>query len=180
VFNILYNLNSPVTAWKHSESGYLKNTSFRQDRDRFGRKGVSEDRVDVSRPLTCTAPDVELGAESLNRTLRTGPQNNAATVVRQSIQIQVRFALITFYDTTKNSVSASRTYIAGFFVLDPLFSANLSPIRNSPQNYLFADSHRKIVDVLTRKFITLMASGVAFLFCTGSYFTCPAMQERFI
>jgi hypothetical protein len=51
--------------------------------------------------------------------------------------------------------------------LNPFFSTNLSPIRNSPQNNLFANSHGKIFNMLTRKFIALMTSGVTFLSRAG-------------
>ena len=48
------------------------------------------------------------------------------------VQVQHGFALITFYSAPENLIAAFRTDIAGFFILNPLFSADLPPIRNSP------------------------------------------------
>jgi len=69
------------------------------------------------------------------------------------IQIQACLALITFYSAAENLITAFRADIAGFLILNPLFSTNLPPIRNSPQYDLFADRHRKLINMLTGKFI---------------------------
>src|SRR3990172_2507318 len=97
----------------------------------------------------------------------------------QLIQIQLRFTLVTFYNAPYNLIAAFGANIAGFFIFNPFFSANLSPIWNGPQNDLFADSHGKMFNILTGKFITLMASGVAFLSCAGPDLTLPAVHKLF-
>jgi hypothetical protein len=96
------------------------------------------------------------------------------------VQIQTRFTLITFNGTPEDSIAALRTNIAGFFVLNPFFSAHLPPIGNSPQNDLFADGHGKIFNILTRKFIALMTSGVTFLSGAGPDLTLSAIHKLFI
>ena len=96
------------------------------------------------------------------------------------VQIQLDFTLITFYGAPENLIAAFRTGVAGFFILNPLFSTNLSPIWNGPQDNLFANSHGKFFNMLTRKFIALMTSGVTFLSCAVLDLTLPAIHKRFI
>jgi hypothetical protein len=99
---------------------------------------------------------------------------------KKLVQIQLRVTLVTFYNAPENFIAAFRTNIASFFILNPLFSTNLSPIRNGPQNDLFANSHWKMFNVLAGKFIALMTSGVTFLSCTLPDLTLSAMHELFI
>jgi len=96
------------------------------------------------------------------------------------VQIQLRFAFITSHHATKNSIAAIGTYVAGLFVPNPFFSTELSSIWDSPKNNLLADGHREIVNVLTRKFIALMAPGVSFLFCAFPDVTLATMHKLFI
>ena len=99
---------------------------------------------------------------------------------KKLVQIQLHFTLITFYNAPENSIAAFRTNIAGFFILNPFFSTNLSPIRNGPQNNLFADKHREIFNILAGKFIALMTSCVTFLSCASPDLTLPARHKLFI
>jgi hypothetical protein len=96
------------------------------------------------------------------------------------VQIQVGFALITFYSASENFVAAFRADVAGFFVLNPFLSANLPPIGNSPQDNLLANSHGEVLNVLARKLIALMTAGVTFPCCAGPNLTLPAMHELFV
>ncbi|SPF42568.1 hypothetical protein SBDP1_390001 [Syntrophobacter sp. SbD1] len=64
--------------------------------------------------------------------------------------------------------------------MNPFFSTDLSPIRNSPQNNLFANSHGEIFNILTRKFVALITSGVTFILCAVPDLTLPAMHKQFI
>jgi hypothetical protein len=96
------------------------------------------------------------------------------------IRIQLSFALITSHRAAKNSVAAIGTYIAGLFVLNPFFSAELPSIRNSSEYNLLADCHREIVNVVTGKFIAFMTPGVPFFFCTVPDLTMATMHKSFI
>jgi len=60
-------------------------------------------------------------------------------------------------------MAAFRTNIAGFFIMNPLFSPHLSPVRNSPQNNFLADTHRKIFNMVTGKFNALVTAFIPFL-----------------
>ena len=93
------------------------------------------------------------------------------------VQIQLRFALIALYSAPEDFVAAFRTRIAGFFILNPFFSANLTPIGNSPQNDLLANSHRKTFNMLARKLTALVTAGVAFLLCARPDHTLSTMHE---
>ena len=96
------------------------------------------------------------------------------------VQIQLRFTLIACDYAPENFMAAFRTYIPGFFVLNPFLGAKLPPIRNSPQHNLFADSHGKVFNMRTGEFITLMTPGVTFLFGAGLDLTPSAMHKGFI
>jgi hypothetical protein len=93
------------------------------------------------------------------------------------IQIQLYFTLITFYGAPENFIAAFRTNIAGFFILDPLFSTYLSPVWDRPQDNPFANSHGKILNMLARKFIALMASAVTFFAGAVPDLTLSAMHK---
>jgi hypothetical protein len=90
------------------------------------------------------------------------------------------FALVTFHGATKNSIAACGTYVAGLFVFNPFFSAELASIGHSPQNNLLADDHGEIVDALTGKFIALMTPCVSFLFRAVPDVALATMHEPFI
>jgi hypothetical protein len=92
----------------------------------------------------------------------------------------LHFALIAFHRATKNSIAALGTYITGLFVSNPFFSAELSSIRDSPENDLLANGHREIVNVVTGKFIALMTPGVSLLFCAVPDLTLATMHKLFI
>jgi hypothetical protein len=111
---------------------------------------------------------------------RSAPRNDKLLVAFVLVQIQVRLTLITFYSAPENLTAAFRTNIAGFFILNPFFSTHLSPVRNGPQNNLFANRHGKLFDIQTRKFIALMASGVTFLSCALPDLTLSAVHKLFI
>jgi hypothetical protein len=96
------------------------------------------------------------------------------------IQIQLRFALVASYDAPENFIAAFRANITGLFVLDPFFSADFPPIRHSPQDDLFADRHRKVLDILTRKFLALMTTRVLSFPGAVADFALAAMHEAFI
>ena len=72
---------------------------------------------------------------------------NSFCLAKKLVQIQLHFTLITSYNAPENFIAAFRTNIAGFFILNPFFNTNLSPIRNSPQNNFFANSHGKIFNM---------------------------------
>jgi len=99
---------------------------------------------------------------------------------KKLVEIQLRVTLVAFYSPPENLIAAFRANIAGFFILNPFFSTNLSPIRNRPQNNLFTNNHGKIFNILTRKFIALMTSGVTLLFCAGPDLTLSAIHKLFI
>jgi hypothetical protein len=88
--------------------------------------------------------------------------------------------LITFNRATKNSIATFGTYIAGLFVSNPFFSTEFSSIRDSPENNLLANGHGEIVNVVTGKFIALMAPGVSFLFCAVPDLTLATMHKLLI
>jgi hypothetical protein len=90
------------------------------------------------------------------------------------------FALVTFHGATKHSVAACGAYIAGFFVFNPFFSAELSSVWDSSENNLLAHGHGEVVDMVTGKFITLMTPCVSFLFRAVPDVTLATMHERFI
>jgi len=96
------------------------------------------------------------------------------------VQIQHHFALITFYSAPEDFISAFRASVAGLFILNPFFGTNLSPIRNSTQDNLFANRHREIFNMLTRKSSALMTTGVAFFSCAGPDLALSAVHELFI
>jgi hypothetical protein len=96
------------------------------------------------------------------------------------IQIQIRFALITFYSAPEDFIAAFRTDIAGLFILNPFLGADLSPIRNGPQNNLLADRHGEIINMPTREFIALMTSDEAFFLAAFPDVATLAMQKEFI
>jgi len=66
------------------------------------------------------------------------------------------------------------------FILHPLFRANLTPVRDSPQYHLFANRHREIFYKGAGKFLALMASVEPLLFNTILYLTFLAKHKRFI
>jgi hypothetical protein len=101
-------------------------------------------------------------------------------LLKNLVQIQLGLAPITYYHAPENFLTAFRTNVAGFFILNPFFSTNFSPIGNSPQNDLFADRHGKIVNVWAGKFSALMASGEAFSLGAGPDLALPAMPKSFI
>jgi hypothetical protein len=96
------------------------------------------------------------------------------------VQIQFHLALITLYSTPEQFIAAVRANVPGFFILNPFFGPDLSPVRNSSQDDLLANSHGKIFDIPTRKFITLMAPGVPFFLGALSDVALSAMHELFI
>jgi hypothetical protein len=89
-------------------------------------------------------------------------------------------ASITPHCAAKYPVAAIGTYVAGFFILNPLFSTKLSSIGDGPENYLLAHGHGELVDVPTRKFIALMTSVVTSFFRANSDLTHATMKESFI
>jgi hypothetical protein len=90
------------------------------------------------------------------------------------------FALVTFHRAAENPIAARRTYIAGFFVSNPLFGTELSSIWDSPENNLLANGHGEIVNVMTWKFIALMTPCASFLFCAVPDLTLATMHKLFI
>ena len=128
------------------------------------------------------------GIKLLPRLKRSGEKNFCAGFraspgflpSKKLVQIQLCFTVITFHSTPENLIAAFRTNVAGFFILNPFFSTNLSPVGNSPQNNFLSNSHWKIFNVLTRKFVTLMTPGVTLLSCAGPDLTLPAMHKLFI
>jgi hypothetical protein len=92
----------------------------------------------------------------------------------------LRFALVTFHRTAKNSIAAFRTNIASLFVSNPFFIPELSSIWDSPENNLLANDHREIINVVTGKFIALMTPGISFLSCALSDLTLVTMHKPFI
>jgi hypothetical protein len=98
----------------------------------------------------------------------------------KSVRIQLHPAPIAPYGPPENSVAAFRAHIAGFFILNPFFSADFSPVWNSPQYDLFADFHWKIFNVPAGKLIALMASGKTLLLCAFSDSALPAMHKTLI
>jgi hypothetical protein len=99
---------------------------------------------------------------------------------KKLVQIQPRFTLIARHNAPENFIAAFGTIIAGFFILDPFFSPKLPPIRNGPQDNLFADSHGEIVNVPAGKFITLMTSRVALFLGALPDIALPAMHKQVI
>jgi hypothetical protein len=91
----------------------------------------------------------------------------------------LRFTLVAFNRSPENFMAAIRADVAGFFILNPFFSAHLAPMGNRPQDYFFADRHGKIFDMPARKFIALMAAGVSFLFSAVPDPALLAMHKRF-
>jgi hypothetical protein len=85
-----------------------------------------------------------------------------------------------FYGAPEDSAAAFGTNIAGFFVLNPSFGTDLSPMRNGPQDDLLADRHRERFNVLTRKCIALVASFVAALRRTRLDGTCGAVGKDLV
>jgi len=96
------------------------------------------------------------------------------------VQIQLDFALIAFHRTAKSPVATVGAYVAGLFVSNPFFGAELSSIWDSPENNLLADGHREIVNVVARKLTALMAPGVSLVFCAAPDLTLAAMHKLFI
>ncbi len=96
------------------------------------------------------------------------------------VQIQTRFALITSCGAPENFIAAFGTNIACLFILNPFFGAHLPPVRNGPQNDLFADSHGEIFNIAARKLPALMTSGVTFGFCAGLDLALSAIHKRFV
>jgi hypothetical protein len=92
----------------------------------------------------------------------------------------LHFALITFHRTTKNSIAAFGTYIAGFFVSNPFFGTELSSIWDSPENNLLANGHGEVVNVMTGKLITFMTSGDSLLLGAAPDLTLATMHEPVI
>jgi hypothetical protein len=92
----------------------------------------------------------------------------------------LRLTLVAFYSAPEDFVATLGANIAGFLILNPLFSTNLSPVRNGPQNDPLTYSHGKILNKLTRKFIALMTSGVTLLLGAGPDLTLPAMHKQII
>jgi hypothetical protein len=95
------------------------------------------------------------------------------------VQIQFNLALVTFHRAAKNSIAAAGTNIARLFVADPSLSAEFSPIWHGPEDDFFADCHRKIVNVRTRKVIAFMTPGIAFHLCTIPDLALVAVHELF-
>jgi hypothetical protein len=92
----------------------------------------------------------------------------------------LHFALITFHRSPKNPIAAFGTNIARFFVANPFFITELPSIWDSPENYLFANGHGEIVNIMTGKFIALVTPGVSFLSCAPPDLTLMTMHESFI
>ncbi len=99
---------------------------------------------------------------------------------KKLIQIQRSPALVASHDPAEQFVAAVGAMVAGFFVLDPFFCAELPPIRDGPQYDFFAHSHGKIFNMMTGKFITFMAAGAAFILCAFSYPALHAMHEKIV
>ena len=112
--------------------------------------------------------------------MTTFPHSLFCLAGKTLVQIQFRFTPVTFDNAPENFIAAFRTKIAGFLILNPFFGTNLSPIRNSTQNNLFANSHGKVVNILTGEFVALMTSGISFVFCAGPDLTLLAMHKLII
>jgi hypothetical protein len=97
-----------------------------------------------------------------------------------SVQRQLRLALIAFHDPPEHFVPAMGTMVAGFFIGYPFCCAELPPVGDGAQYDFFADSHVKILNMGTGKFIAFMAPGIAFILCTRSDAALLAMHEQVI
>lgn len=97
-----------------------------------------------------------------------------------SIQIKRCLALIAFCCATEHLIAAVRAKIPGFFIFDPLFCTYASTMGNRSQNYLFANGHGKIFNMLTGKIITGMAAGITPGRGAVPYLALPAVHEKII
>jgi len=88
-------------------------------------------------------------------------------ILRESIQIHRLFAEVTSLCSPEEAVSALRALVALFLGLDPFFRPYVSPLGYGPHNNLLAHGNREIADMLTGKFIALVAPLIAFLLGTG-------------
>ena len=52
--------------------------------------------------------------------------------IKKLVQIQLRFTLVAFYNTTENLVAAFRTKITGFFISNPLLGADFFSMGDRP------------------------------------------------
>ena len=77
-------------------------------------------------------------------------------------------------------MAAVRTNIAGFFILNPFFSPVFAPVRHSPENDLFADSHGKVVNQPTGKIIARVAADVTFFLGAVPDLTLLTVHEAFV
>jgi hypothetical protein len=96
------------------------------------------------------------------------------------IQIQLRLAAVALHSASEDPAAAFRADIAGFFVLNPPFGADLFPLRNGSQYDLLADSHGEIFDVSAGKFGALMTAGVALFFRAAPDLALSAMHEQLV
>jgi hypothetical protein len=96
------------------------------------------------------------------------------------IQIQQRLTSVTFYHTPEHFVAAFGTYIAGFFIFNPFFGTDLPPIRDRAQYDLFADCHRKVLNVPAGEFVALVTSRVPLLLGAFSDLALPTMHKSVI
>ena len=99
---------------------------------------------------------------------------------RQLIQIQGSLALIASDNTPEHFVAAMGTMVAGFFILNPFFCAELPPIGDGPHDDFFAHSHGESLNMWAGEFIAFMTSGIAFIFCTLPDLALPAMHEKIV
>lgn len=78
------------------------------------------------------------------------------------VQIKLRFTLVAFDHAPENLISAFRAVVARLFILDPLFSPDLTAIGNTPQNHTLAHIHREIINMRAGEVRTFMTAAIAF------------------
>jgi hypothetical protein len=88
--------------------------------------------------------------------------------------------LIAFNSPAKNPVPAFRAGVAGRFILNPFFSAMFSSIGCGSQYNLFTHRHGKFGNIIAGKFITLVATRIAFFDGAVSYVALLAMHETIV
>jgi hypothetical protein len=117
---------------------------------------------------------------------KAGDQGNSsrAVVLRivriRLIQVQWRFAVIALHYATKDLVAALGAHVAGFLVLNPLFSAEFPSVRHGSKDDPLAYGHRKIVNVTTGKITALVTARVSLFLRAGSDVTLAAVHESVV
>jgi hypothetical protein len=93
---------------------------------------------------------------------------------------QWRFAVIALHYATKDLVAALGAHVAGFLVLNPLFSAEFPSVRHGSKDDPLAYGHRKIVNVTTGKITALVTARVSLFLRAGSDVTLAAVHESVV